>query len=65
MENFLRLNKNEMKMIMGGVDDTIDGCPASTCSSDTDCTESAFPKCHLVTCLATQEPMNFCGIVKS
>ena len=40
MKNFVRLNKNEMKMIVGGTDDRIvagsDDC-TSECSSNADC----------------------------
>jgi len=50
MKNFVKLNKNEMKMVMGGVYEEIlseDGCK-DECTKDSDCTE-ASRKCMTVT----------------
>ena len=64
MKTLERLNKNEMKMIVGGSDEFEPGggCAASTCSSNSDCTEKAFPKCYLTTCNETGVASNFCGV---
>jgi hypothetical protein len=63
MKNFVRLNKNEMKMVMGGTEN-IGDCQASTCASSSDCTEPAFPYCYIQSCNATGLPANFCGVAK-
>jgi hypothetical protein len=51
MKTFVRLNKNEMKMVMGGVDESIEdveggGCtvPGTKCTSASDCGGNC-PKC--------------------
>ena len=64
MKNFERLNKNEMKMVMGGTEPIgeIDGCDASTCNSNADCKETNFPRCYFATCNSTNLPSNFCGL---
>ena len=50
MKNFERLNKNEMKMVMGGTEpvQTIDGCD-NQCESDGDC-HADYPNCKNVAC---------------
>lgn len=47
MKTFERLNKNEMKMIVGGRDEEIEG-GGETCNCNTkdDCTDTAKPLCY-------------------
>ena len=47
MKNFVRLNKNEMKMVMGGVEDQIEGGDTTcNCNKASDCSDALKPLCY-------------------
>jgi hypothetical protein len=47
MKTFERLNKNEMRMIVGGRDATIeDGGATCNCNTKDDCKDKAKPSCY-------------------
>ena len=64
MKNFKKLDKIEMKMIVGG-DTRLEagGCGTDMCQSDSDCSGTAgFPHCRTSHCGAGSATVKFCGI---
>lgn len=63
MKDFKKLNRAEMRNVLGGTVAPPDGCGDNPepCSSDSDCTTKQNPKCHFTTCQSTGKAFNFCG----